>query len=280
MSSSVTKMYAADLSGDELSAIADYLHGLTGIRLDGTKRELVKSRLGRRMRVLGLLSYAEYLERVRAETGAEERTRFVDALTTNLTYFFREEQHFTFLAENVLAPAARTTKGVRLWSAGCSSGEEPYTMSMVARERLGERGRWASETRILATDLSTDVLRKAREGLYPADSVEKVPEPYRSRYFQPLSGDEAGLFRVSQDIRSKVQIARLNLMADWPMRGPFDAIFCRNVMIYFDANTKSELVLRFHRLLRPGGYFFTSLSESLHGRGHPFEYVAPGVYRA
>lgn len=269
-----------DLSNEELRAIAAYVYDHAGIKLDESKRELVKSRLGSRIRSLKLPSFAAYFEQVKSDAVGKERTYFVDALTTNLTYFFREDQHFTFLNQKVLLPRQHNPSPLRIWSAGCSSGEEPYTMGMLIRESLGTvELLHKCEPRILATDLSTKVLAKARGAIYPADVAAKVPEPYRSKYLKPVAGSDDSQFRVADVVQSHVRFAQLNLMGDWPMKGPFDVIFCRNVMIYFDAPTKETLVARYHKLLKKDGYFFISLSESLNGLTHPFQYVAPGIYR-
>ncbi len=269
-----------ELSKDELRAISAYIYEHTGIKLDDSKRELVKSRLGSRIRSLKLPSFGAYFEGVKSDPRGAERTFFVDALTTNLTYFFREDQHFTFLSKKVLVPRQREPKGLTMWSAGCSSGEEPYTMAMLVRESLGSLDLLKKcDPRILATDLSTKVLSKAKAGVYPRDVADKVPAPYRDKYLKAVAGSDDSQFRVADGVRSLVRIAQLNLMGDWPMKGPFDVIFCRNVMIYFDAPTKEALVARYHKLLKPDGYFFISLSESLNGLTHSFQYVAPGIYR-
>ena len=218
----------------------------------------------------GFPDFEAYLAHVEREPSRREFTEMVDALTTNKTSFFREHAHFGVLRDDVL-PACPGP--VRLWSAGCSSGEEAYTLAMVLHDALGPA---ASSARILATDISHRVLATATAGVYPATTLADVPSSLRQQYWRP-SPDGTRL-EAAPALRALVRFGRLNLMAAWPMRGPFDAIFCRNVMIYFDKATQQALVERFRQLLRPGGYLFVGHSESLTGLTHQFRYVQPAVY--
>ncbi len=251
--------------------IRDILYETAGIALNEAKRELVHSRLTKRIRQLGGGSIREYVRFVQTEDGREELTEMVDLLTTNKTSFFRESAHFDLL-RRILKDRGTSGRGMTIWSAGCSSGEEPYTLAMV----LAECG-LAAGSRILATDLSERVLEKARAAEYDEEQVRPVPAPTRQRFLE--KGSTPGTFVVSEELVSMVRFGRLNLMGPWPMKGPFDLIFCRNVMIYFDAPTRQKLVQRFEALLAPGGFLFVGHSESLTSLEHGLTYVQPAVYR-
>ena len=254
------------LGAAEFREIGALVRDVAGIQLPAGKEGLVRARLAKRLRAHGVSSYGEYLELVRDPSGGE-LAEMVDVLTTNKTDFFRESAHFDVLARDVLPPLG--TAPVRIWSAGCATGEEPYTLAMVLREA----GR--HDAKILATDISRRVLAHAKAGVYADAAVRPVPDALRTRHFARTErGWEAGA-----GLKSLVTFARLNLMARWPMRGPFHAIFCRNVMIYFDRDTQQALVARFRELLAPGGYLFVGHSESLTALRHDFTYVLPAVYR-
>ena len=204
----------------------------------------------------------------------------LDAISTNLTYFFREGQHFEYLRQIALPEIVarnQKSKRLRIWSAGCSSGEEPYTLAIVVGEAMRALGQW--DVAILATDLSTRVLAKARAGVYEAERFREMPPQYLSAYFHVIQTRPMRLHEVNDSLRRHVKFARLNLMENWPMRGPFDVIFCRNVMIYFDKPTQAKLIRRYWDILCPGGLFFVGHSESLSGIEHDFEYIQPAVYR-
>ncbi|HEY0777160.1 MAG TPA: protein-glutamate O-methyltransferase CheR [Gemmatirosa sp.] len=249
---------------------------IAGIQLPPGKEGLVQSRLARRLRQLGVPSFDAYLERVRDDATGRERAEMIDLLTTNKTSFFREPAHFDMLRDTVVPTFAAAPNGLRLWSAGCSTGEEPYTIAMVLREAASSAGVDGPEPRVLATDLSHRVLEQAARGVYSDAQLAEVPGPLRGRYFVAESGDR---WRVAPALRGLVRFAGLNLLGAWPMRGPFHAIFCRNVMIYFDKPTQQALVARFHALLATGGYLFVGHSESLTALDHDFAYVRPAVYR-
>lgn len=260
---------ADDLRPEQFRVIRDRLYDVSGINMQDGKAGLVRTRLSKRVSALGLGSFRDYVRHV--EQDATEFALMVDLLTTNKTSFFREARHFEFLREAVL-PSLTADRPVRIWSAGCSTGEEPYTLVMLLREAWTDFAR--RDVRVLATDLSTRVLTRAAEGRYTESVLREVPPPLRSRYFE-RDGDD---FRVRSSLRAPICFARLNLMEAWPMKGPFDAIFCRNVMIYFDRPTQERLINRFWKLLRPGGHLFVGHSESLTPLKHSFRYVEPAVY--
>jgi chemotaxis protein methyltransferase CheR len=270
----------AELGPAAFAEISRLVVEVSGIQLRAGKEGLVRSRLARRLRELGVASYDAYLERTRGAAGAPELAHMVDLLTTNKTNFFREATHFDFLRDRVLGEFGGAPGGLRLWSAGCSSGEEPYTMALVLREAMPAAQ--LQQARILATDLSARVLARARAGVYTDEQVEGVsPERLRRHFTRApvAAGRGAPGWSAGAELRALVRFAPLNLMAPWPMRGPFHAIFCRNVMIYFDKPTQARLVARYHELLAPGGYLFVGHSESLNAVGHAYSYVQPAVYR-
>lgn len=262
-----------ELSRRHYQQIRSLVYSVAGINLHEGKETLVRARLARRMRELGLTSFEAYLEHVSA-AGSDEVPRMVDALTTNKTSFFREPQHFDCLRHRVLPPLIERGSSIRVWSAGCSSGEEPYTLAMVLRGELGVNG---PDTRILATDISARMVDAARIGIYDEEDVADLPPALLRACFTRVAGTPPR-FAAGDALRSMIRFARLNLMDEWPMRGPFDVIFCRNVMIYFDKPTQERLVGRFHEILAPGGYLFVGHSESLSGVNHGFSYVQPAVY--
>jgi chemotaxis protein methyltransferase CheR len=255
------------------------MYSISGVNLTDGKRELVKARLSKRMRATGWSSVKDYVDFIQSEAGREELSRMVDALTTNKTDFFREPAHFHFLREQILPEYSDPYRPFRVWSAGCSSGEEPYTLAMVLAHAFSDLRR--RDIRILATDISAKVLHRARDGIYSEEEVQDVPEGYRARYLQRVENarDGARRFQVRQELRDLVRVARLNLMDRWPMSGPFDLILCRNVMIYFDKGTRSRLLQRFAELLPEGGHLFVGHSESLSSMRHQLTYVQPAVYR-
>jgi len=261
------------LSPAQFERIITMLHDHCGIRMRAGKEGLVRARLAKRLRLLGLNDFESYLHVVVSDPSKREFTEMVDVLTTNKTSFFREQAHFDFLQETVL-PAC--THSVRLWSAGCSTGEEPYTLAMLLNETLSQPA--ARAARILATDISHRVLSTARAGVYGADGLSEVPRAVLQKYWRPTPDSGGARFEALPVLRDMIQYGRLNLMESWPMRGPFDAIFCRNVMIYFDKATQQALVERYWAMLRPGGYLFVGHSESLTGLTHRFRYVQPAVY--
>ena len=263
----------AELAPAQFQDISRTVYDVAGIQLRPGKEGLVRSRLAKRLRALGLATYEEYLARVSGDASGRELAEMVDALTTNKTNFFREPAHFDFLRERLL-PTLPSSAPLRIWSAGCSTGEEPYTLAMTLHEALPDLAR--RDVRVLATDISSRVVAQARAGRYADAVAAEVPPELLRRYFRRLP---EGAWEAGASLRDLIAFARLNLMEAWPMRGPFQAIFCRNVMIYFDKPTQQELVARYYELLAPGGHLFVGHSESLSGIAHRFTYVQPAVYR-
>ncbi len=263
-------------TGADFERVRKLIYNHAGISLSSSKREMVYSRLGRRLRVLGLAGFKEYL--VLLEKGdAVEWEAFTNSLTTNLTAFFREEHHFPILAE--LLQRHKTSAGsgqIDLWCTAASTGEEPYSMAMTAVEALGTQ---AASVRILATDIDTNVLAKAQQGVYAMERVEKMPKERLRRFFLHGNGRNAGQARVRDELRAMITYRPLNLLdSDWPIRGSFHAIFCRNVMIYFDKQTQYRILQRFAPLLRPEGLLFAGHSESFHHAADLFRPRGKTVY--
>ncbi len=258
--------------------ISSLMYEISGVRLPSSKIGMVRSRLRRRLPALGLPGFPEYANLVESGCAQEEISTMVNLLTTNKTSFFREEPHFDFISDELLPQIRQSERPLTIWCAGCSSGQEPYSLAMLLREGLPHFG--PDTVRILATDLSSRVLEVAKTGIYEADLVEAVRADMRKRAFRPVTnGTGERAFQVVDPVRSVVKFARLNLMTTWPMRGPFDLILCRNVMIYFDKPTRERLVQRFSDLLAPGGHLFVGHSEGLNNLQHDLRYVQPAVYQ-
>lgn len=252
-----------EMTNADFHRVAQMVESLAGIILKDHKRQMVYTRLSRRLRALDMQRFCDYLNHVESPAGAAELGEFINAVTTNLTSFFREGHHFSHLAKEVLAPLAQAgERRVRIWSAGCSTGEEPYTIAMTA---LGENAITAGrDFRILATDLDTNVLATGKKGHYAEDRLKGVSEALRRTH---MKSDEVGAV-FNDKIKSLISFRQLNLLHDWPFKGPFDAIFCRNVVIYFDADTKARLINRYAEMLVPNGTLYLGHSESLLGE-HP-----------
>lgn len=250
-----------DLGDVEFARIQTLLKQRSGIDIGAGKRMLVYGRLARRMRALALTRFSDYLGLIE-DPRSDESSKFLNALTTNVTDLFREEHHFEILATRIVPEmlAAGATK-LRIWSAACSAGDEPYSIALTL-ERLP--GVAKLDARVLATDIDTEILEQARLGIYPVERVAKLKPEYRSSFQRGIGGN-AGSARINPALRSMITFKQLNLMDSWPMKGPFDVIFCRNVFIYFDTQTRNRLVERFSELLRPGGYLFLGHSESPSG---------------
>jgi chemotaxis protein methyltransferase CheR len=264
------------LTTAEFERICSILFDQSAIVLREGKEGLVRSRLAKHVRRLGLDSYSEYLEAVEADSSGQERSDMIDSLTTNKTSFYREGAHFEYLKDVVLPKLFATRERIRIWSAGCSSGEEPYTLAMLLHEIV--RDPVQRDARILATDLSSKVLGMARAATYPEAAIAELPWASADRYFTRVNAGGQRAVRVRDDVCSLIRFARLNLMEKWPMEGGFQVIMCRNVMIYFDKQVQERLVNRFWELLAPGGHLFVGHSESLTSLKHRFAYVQPAVY--
>jgi chemotaxis protein methyltransferase CheR len=267
-----------ELTDSEFKRLRELVHARTGIALSDAKRELVYGRLARRLRKLRLTSFAEYCELVE-RAGSEELEELTNAITTNLTSFFRENYHFEQLAAEAL-PQAESTRSaarrLRLWSAGCSTGEEPYSLAVVMRETLAHLNHW--DIKLLATDIDSKVVATAAEGVYGAERFKGVSAQRVKDWFPQASG-RPGFLEASAGLKALITFKQLNLLDSWPMKGPFDIIFCRNVVIYFDKATQRRLFDRMADLQEPGGWLFIGHSENLHNVTSRYKLVGRTVYR-
>ena len=261
----------------EFEAFRTLVYEKSGITLGAGKESLVSSRIGKRMRALGMDDFQDYIDCLRDGTGGDEIVHMLDAISTNVTSFFRESEHFDFIRDKAGEWMKDGQKRFRFWSAASSSGEEPYTLAMTLSEcGLGPD----TDTRILATDLSTRILAAAREGIYARSKLASLPAGYASRYFAPLRGGASDTLAVTDALRSMVTFSRLNLaFPPFPMKGPMDIILVRNVMIYFDTEVRKKLIDDCHRLLRPGGFLLVGHAESLNGIINGFKCIRPSVYQ-
>lgn len=274
---------AFKISDTEFNQLREFIYAHTGISLSDHKRALVYARLARRLRHHGLDSFTDYYKLLtEQDSGGEELIEMINCITTNKTDFFREPHHFKFLTEHLFADArakaAHGTRRLRLWSAGTASGEEAYTLAMCVREAFPVHEHW--DIRILATDIDTRVLARAEQGEYTLEQAERIPAALLQRYFYHGDGDNAGMVQAKPVLKELIRFRRLNFMDDpWPMRGPFDAILCRNVIIYFDRPTQRRLIERFVQLLRPQGYLLLGHSESLIDAGSRLRHMSQSVYQ-
>ncbi len=269
------------LTEKDFAQISQIVYDHCGINLHDGKKELIRARLAKKLRAGKFTSFPEYMEHVQSDKTGRAFSDFIDVLSTNLTSFFRENQHFEYvknvLLPNIIAKKRRAgDRRIRVWSAGCSSGEEPYSIAITLLENLPAGDRW--DAKILATDISTRILERAKAGIYAPDRVSPVPLQEKQKYLVSIKKDGQQVFEVSRQLREIIRFGYLNLMTDWPMKGPLDFIFCRNVMIYFDKPTQEVLVNRYWNLLDSGGVLFTGHSESLTGIEHKFKYVQPTIY--
>ncbi|MCO6057690.1 chemotaxis protein CheR [Pseudomonas sp. MOB-449] len=259
---------------DDFEQVRERLYRRAGINLATSKQQMVYSRLSRRLRLLELRNFSSYLTYL--DQHPEEWQPFINALTTNITAFFRERHHFDQLVALAREPQRRN-RPLRFWSAASSTGEEPYSMAIALHQALGER---AQNVQIIASDIDTGVLETARHGVYPLERLAQLDPLLKKRYFQRGTGSNAGLARVAPEIRQRVEFRRINLLdSDWRLGGGFDAIFCRNVMIYFDKPTQLRLLERMVRLLRSDGLFFAGHSESFAQASHAVKLVCRTVYQ-
>ncbi|OPY02745.1 MAG: Chemotaxis protein methyltransferase [Syntrophorhabdus sp. PtaB.Bin047] len=268
---------------DELTV---FIHDQVGIKITPVKKVMLEGRLQKRLRKLGMRSFDEYCKYLFSDEGKNgELTNMIDEVTTNKTDFFREPAHFNYLTSRVLPTILRSDRftvsnKLTIWSAGCSSGEEPYTIAMVVQDFADNV--WAQELpfQIIATDISRRVLEKGQKAIYEEDKVAPIPVEIKKRFLLKSKNPGAGLFRIVPEIRSRVSFRRLNFMdGDFGFREKIDVIFCRNVIIYFDKTVQERLLGKFCRCLKPGGYIFMGHSETLFGMDLPLQQVAPTVYR-
>jgi chemotaxis protein methyltransferase CheR len=257
-------------------------HSYAGISLSEGKRNLVYGRLTKRLRALGLSSFREYSQLLRTPEGEPEIEQFINSISTNLTRFFREPHHFEHLRSHVAVPLAQRIKTsgkqrLRIWSAGCSTGEEPYTIAFILAREVPDLG--CHDVRILATDIDTAVLSQAAAGQYPTTAMADVPASYREFIRRAITPVDRTSVSINPDLRNLIRFRRLNLMETWPFKGKFDAIFCRNVMIYFDSPTKAKLIDRFVDHIVPGGFLYIGHSESLLGSHPRLELLGRTIYR-
>jgi chemotaxis protein methyltransferase CheR len=261
-----------EITDAEFTQVQRLIMEWAGISLGPNKRPLVVGRLSKRLRHYQLQTFTEYLNQpLRQNPG--ERQIMIDLLTTNETYFFREPAHFEFLQQHVL-PKFAAQDSVRVWSAACSTGEEPYTLAMVLADQLGDKN-WS----ILATDINTSVLEVAQSGLYDIGTADKIPRHYLDRYCLKGVRSKEGLMMMEPNLRQKIRFQQLNLQGDFTRLGTFDVIFLRNVMIYFNADTKKQLISRMAYRLNTGGYMFVGHSESLNGMTDQLVMKKPSVYQ-
>lgn len=261
------------INDQELADISDLLHQLTGISLAPRKKHLVAGRLNKRLRHYGFGNYKQYYNLVTGQENPGELQVMVDLLTTNETYFFREPAHFEFVQDTVL-PELRGQSLVRAWSAASSSGEEAYSLAMVMSENLDTMP-WE----ILGSDINTDVLDIARDGIYPLERKRGLPQEMLRKHCLKGVRSQQGTFSIDRKLRTKVEFRQINLNKSLPNHGSFDMIFLRNVLIYFDMETKRQIVARVLRTLKTGGYFFISHAESLHDISTEVQMVKPSIFR-
>ena len=270
--------YEFELTDSEFKRLRELVHARTGIALSEAKRELLYGRLARRLRKLKLNSFAEYCRLVESDESAELQ-ELTNAITTNLTSFFREDYHFKQLSLEALPQIESkrsSARRIRLWSAGCSTGEEPYSLAIVMRETLARLAGW--DIKLLATDIDSKVVATATEGVYSSDRFKGVaPERVKS-WFREVAG-RPGFLAASAELKSLITFKQLNLLDPWPVKGPFDVIFCRNVVIYFDKATQRGLFDRMADLQEPGGWLFIGHSENLLNVTRRYKLVGRTVYR-
>ncbi len=270
------------LSDSEFRKFSDLIYANIGISMKMEKKELLNARLGKRLRICRINSFAAYYEFInQPEQEKLEFVHFLDSVSTNFTSFFREISHFNYLKDTALPELVRLNgtggRGLSFWSAASSSGEEPYTMAMVLNEfKMLNRN---FSYKIVATDISTKVLALAAQGVYAVEQTAKTPSAYLKKYFRKGVGKSSGKVKVRDEIRRQVSFQRFNLMNDFPWHNEFDVIFCRNVMIYFDRDTQQCLVEKFYNSIAKGGYLFIGHSESISGLKHNFLQVEATTYK-
>lgn len=271
------------LSNALFNRFSSFIYDQVGIKLPPAKKTMLEARLNKRLKMLGFFTFEEYAEYVFSPDGKDaEMVSLIDVVTTNKTDFFREPVHFEYLSKSAI-PELITSRGAgikipfKIWSAGCSTGEEPFTMSMVLAEFREKQPEFNYS--ILATDISTVVLGKAHKGIYAEESVDTIPLQMKKKYLLKSRDKTARLVRIVPELRSQISFKRLNFMEDFCLRDSFDVIFCRNVIIYFDKQTQEKLLTKFCSHLVKGGYLFLGHSESISGMTLPLTAVASTVFR-
>ena len=261
-----------EFTASDFARVRKLIYQQAGISLSEAKTDMVYSRIGRRLRVLDLYSFKTYLDKLEKDNDAGEWEAFVNSLTTNLTSFFREEHHFPILAEHLVS----LKKPIRIWCSAASTGEEPYTIAITACEAFGTM---TPPVEIIATDIDTNVLSTAARGVYPNDRIDKLPNNILKQYFQRGTGAQEGSVRVRNELKALINFQPLNLLAEnWPVKEPFDVIFCRNVMIYFDKPTQSKILSRFAPLMKPHALLFAGHSENFTYVSNAFKLRGKTVY--
>ena len=261
----------------DFTTLVKFVHSNYGIDLN-KKRQLIESRLTSTITAMGMADFSQYVKYITTTTNKPDIEKMLNKLTTNYTYFMREKEHFDFFSNTILPYLVSTKKNkvLSIWSAGCPSGEEPYTLSMLIKDYLGSKaGAW--DTRVLATDISQNVLQAAMKGEYLAESINSVPPHWKTDYF--VQSPSGGKVTVAPAIKNNVIFRTFNLMEPIRFKLPFDVIFCRNVMIYFDQPTKDALVERFYNASNPGGYLLIGHSESINRAVSKYQYIMPATYR-
>lgn len=266
-----------EFNDNDFQKIRKIVYDYAGIDLNDSKKNLVYNRLSKRIRFLGQQSFAEYIKYVEA-IGEEEFVHLINAITTNLTFFFRENHHFEFLQNQVIPELIKNnavSKKIRIWSAGCSTGEEPYSIAIILKESVPAG--W--DAKVIATDLDTNVVNTGKAGVYDIDRLKGVTEERKKRWFLKGTGSQAGLARVKPELQQIIEFGQINLMDEWPLKSGVDAIFCRNVVIYFDKPTQAKLFNRYADLLPEHGHLFIGHSESLYKVCDRFELLGQTIYR-
>ena len=268
-----------DFTDRDFEKVRNLVKSHTGISLSDAKKDMVYSRLSRRLRSLGIERFTDYCSLVEGGDDAE-LVKFTNAITTNLTAFFREDHHFQYLAKTLVPALMKSNqqdRRIRIWSAGCSTGEEPYSLAIAMKEAIPSSETW--DVKILATDLDSDVLSSASNGVYSSDRINGLSSQRKKRWFLNGKGDNAGTVRVRPELQEIITFKQLNLLREWPTKGPFDFIFCRNVVIYFDKETQKVLFDRYANVLKNDAHLFIGHSESLFKVSDRFKLLGQTIYR-
>jgi chemotaxis protein methyltransferase CheR len=272
---------AFELSKDNLNFLYQYVYDVAGIVLNTSKKEMLYRRLTRIIRERKITTFTKYCDLLKAEP-EKEKDYFINAITTNLTSFFREQHHFDYMAQHELPKLIKNSftnhKRLRIWSSASSTGEEPYSIAITLLETMKDSlGQW--DAKILATDIDSNVLAAGKNGVYDDRRIEDIPKKYKDKYFHKGVGTNQNKVKVDEKLQNLITFKQLNLLHDWPMKGPFDIIFCRNVIIYFDKTTQQELFARYYDMLTPGGVLFLGHSENLGQYQAHFENVGRTIFR-